>query len=341
MTGTTVFKKAELISEGFLSIDRGLRLPYFLSCSGSGPDAGEYSVAMSFGGHKLKIPVSRDSKGAFSLVSENGRYQILKDSEPFIDNIEILDCGFHAPGQAFFDLNEGCTFDCAFCTVPRSKERGRTGLSDAIIGKAIEGGNEGTVKSISITGGVVSNPRKTIDGMVKTIGRIRKESDLPIGVEPYADDRKQIACLYSSGADEIKINIQSFDEKIFNRICPRWDFETTKNMIDTACDLFGKGRVTSNLIFGLGESDDNVLNGVEVLATKGCIVNLRKLRINKANEDELRKALGSVEKVSAERILRLAEDQKKILQDNGLDPRKLKTMCHPCGCCDIVPFVDI
>jgi molybdenum cofactor biosynthesis enzyme MoaA len=341
MTGTSVFKKAELISEGTLSIEKGLRLPHFLSCSGSGPDAGEYSVAISFEGHKLKIPVSRESKGTFFLTSENGRYRIFKGGETFLDNIEILNCGFHAPEQAFFDLNEGCIFDCAFCSIPRSEERERTGLSDAIDRKAIKGGKEGTVKSISITAGIVSNPRKTIDEMVRIVSRIRKESDLPIGVEPYVDDRKQIGCLYSAGANEIKINVQSFDEKIFKRICPQWDFETTKNMIEAACGIFGKGKVTSNLIFGLGESDENVLNGTEILATKGCIVNLRKLRINRANEDELINVLGSIEKASAERIVHLAESQKKILQNNGLDPRKLKTMCHPCGCCDIVPFVDI
>lgn len=341
MAGTIVFKKAELISEGFLSIEKGLRLPHFLSCSGSGPDAGEYSVAIGFDGHRLKIPVSRGSESTFSLLSENGRYKIFKSGEPFLEDIEILDCGFHAPEQAFFDLDEGCIFDCAFCTIPRPEVRGRTGLRDALVGKAIKGGNEGTVKSISITGGVVSNPRRTIDEMVRIISRIRKESDLPIGVEPYVDERKQIVCLHSAGANEIKVNIHSFDEKIFNKVCPRWDFETTLDMIETACEVFGRGKVTSNLIFGLGESDENVLEGVEALAVKGCIVNLRKLRLNKANGDELRGALESIEKVSAQRILHLAESQKKILEDNGLDPRNLKTMCHPCGCCDIVPFVDI
>jgi biotin synthase-related radical SAM superfamily protein len=341
MTGTMVFKKAELISEGIVCIEKGLKLPYFLSCSGSGPDAGEYSVALSFGGHKLKIPVSRESKGAFALAYENGTYQIFKDGEPFIDNIEILNCGFHAPEQAFLDLNEGCVFDCAFCTISRSKKRERSGLSDAIVEKAIKAGKEGTVKAISITGGVVSNPGKTVNEMVKIITRIRKESDLPIGVEPYVDDRMQIGCLYSAGADEIKINIQSFDERIFKTICPQWDFGTTEDMIEAACDIFGKGRVTSNLIFGLGEDDGNVLRGIDILGAMGCTVNLRKVRVNDANEEELKKALGSIEKVNAERIMHLAENQKKILQDNGLDPRRLKTMCHPCGCCDIVPFVDI
>jgi molybdenum cofactor biosynthesis enzyme MoaA len=336
-----VFKKAELISEGSLSVDKDLRLPHFLSCSGSGPDAGEYSIAIVFDNHRLKLPISRDSKGTFSLVSENGRYKISKEGEPFIDDVEILNCGFHAPEHAFFDLNEGCIFDCAFCTIPRSEERQRPGLSDAIVSKAIKGGKEGTVKSISITGGVVSNPRRTIDEMVKIISLIRKESDLSIGVEPYVDAGNQIGCLYSAGADEIKINIQSFDEEIFKKICPQWDFDTTLSMIETACDTFGKGKASSNLIFGMGEDDESIFEGIETLAAKGCIVNLRKLRVNKANEDELKNALGPIEKASAERILRLARHQKKILQENCLDPRKLKTMCHPCGCCDIVPFVDI
>ena len=32
---------------------------------------------------------------------------------------------------------------------------------------------------------------------------------------------------------------------------------------------------------------------------------------------------------------------KDILEKNGLTTLSFETMCNRCGCCDIVPFVDI
>ncbi|MCK5547557.1 MAG: hypothetical protein KAI64_00975, partial [Thermoplasmata archaeon] len=123
MDASDCFKKAELIAEGTLSISSELRLPHFLSCSSSGPDAGSYSIVASFGDQRLKIPVSRGSKGRFSMIQEKGQYRILKDGKPYIDDVEILPCSFHAPEQAFIDLNEECIFDCAFCADPRLKPK--------------------------------------------------------------------------------------------------------------------------------------------------------------------------------------------------------------------------
>ncbi|RLF29085.1 MAG: biotin synthase, partial [Thermoplasmata archaeon] len=39
--------------------------------------------------------------------------------------------------------------------------------------------------------------------------------------------------------------------------------------------------------------------------------------------------------------LRLAVEQKKVFKKYGLTPETFKTMCHRCGCCDIVPFIDL
>ena len=45
--------------------------------------------------------------------------------------------------------------------------------------------------------------------------------------------------------------------------------------------------------------------------------------------------------IAEERLVRLAQEQKRILEEHGLTTLTFQTMCHSCGCCDIVPFRDV
>jgi biotin synthase-related radical SAM superfamily protein len=105
--------------------------------------------------------------------------------------------------------------------------------------------------------------------------------------------------------------------------------------------VFGKGKVSSNIIIGMGESDRNVIEGVERLAEMGVLATLRPLRLNDLNRREMEAALGHLEPVSEERLVRLALEQKRILEENGLSTLTFDTMCSACTCCDLVPFRDV
>ena len=73
----------------------------------------------------------------------------------------------------------------------------------------------------------------------------------------------------------------------------------------------------------------------------GVAPTLRKIRINEFNKEKIERVVSyKIPKVSANRIIELAVEQKKILEKNGLTTKTFKTMCHKCGCCDIVPFWD-
>ena len=96
--------------------------------------------------------------------------------------------------------------------------------------------------------------------------------------------------------------------------------------------IFGKNRVASNFILGLGESDECVLAGVTRLAEMGVIPILRPI-----SPHPLRKGEVKVERPSAERLLRLAKATRKVLEDHGLRADLAETMCLPCTGCDITP----
>jgi biotin synthase-related radical SAM superfamily protein len=189
---------------------------------------------------------------------------------------------------------------------------------------------------------VVGSPKETTDKMLYIVREVRKAlPDVPIGVEPYVDDLHDVDRFKNAGADEIKLNVESWDGEVFRRVCGELDLEWILSTLERAVAVFGQGRVCSNIIYGLGETDDNVLDGVETLASMGVVATLRPLRVNELNEAALKEALGKIPEIEPERMIRLAEAHKRILEKHGLDTRSFKTMCNACTCCDIVPFRDV
>jgi biotin synthase-related radical SAM superfamily protein len=64
--------------------------------------------------------------------------------------------------------------------------------------------------------------------------------------------------------------------------------------------------------------------------------------VNDYNRKGLSEALNrEPEPVEPDRMLKLAIIQQEILNKYRLKTGEFKTMCHKCGCCDIVPQVDI
>jgi biotin synthase-related radical SAM superfamily protein len=47
------------------------------------------------------------------------------------------------------------------------------------------------------------------------------------------------------------------------------------------------------------------------------------------------------ERLTKERLLKLARMSKKILDKYGLDANDAKTMCLPCLGCDLNPYIDM
>ena len=333
-------KKMEVLIEGTLSVRKDFRPPHAFSTSRSGPDAGHRSLVLEFEGHRLKVPVVRGGESTFALEEKGNSHIVLKNATPFIGEVSIIPCDFHAPAQAFINLEGGCRFDCAFCSLG-----GKKGTASLEPEKASEmilnAWSKGEIESAAITSGVMSSSSETAEKMAEVVKRVRKDASLPLGVEPYLEDIAQVQELHSAGADEMKINIHSWNREIFRKICPGWDFDRTLEMVEEACAVFGKGNVSSNILFGLGESDQDIVGGIEHLASLGCAAVLRKTRVTEDNRRRLLGAVGQIQSVSPERWLALAMRQKEIFERYGMDPGTQKTMCHPCGCCDIVPFKDI
>lgn len=338
---TLVEKKAILLLGGRVRIPAGLDLPFRPSCSTAGPGAGSTGIVLAFNGMRVKKAISREA-GEFELVHHGDGYSLMHQGRTFLEEVEIQPVVFHAPGQAFFNLDNRCIYGCSFCSTPllgEGQEKRHT--PEKVVNSILSAYETEGFDAVAITSGVPDTPEKTLDRILEVVRGVRKALPrISIGVEPYVSSMDQIDALRKAGADEIKINIETYDREIFSRVCPRKDYDQILRSIEHAVVVFGPGHVASNIIIGLGESDENVLFGIENLARLGCVATLRSLRTNDMNRPALAHDIGNVKPVDEERLLRLVNAQMNIFEKYGLSPAGFRTMCHRCGCCDIVPFTD-
>ena len=328
-------KKAELIISGKIVLEKGVIPNFPLSHSTAGPGAGTTGIVLGFGDTRVKLEASRNSDASeFHLVpsEEKGLYSILKNGSLFIDGVKLIPTIMHAPEQAFINLDARCRFGCLFCAShhlknynPISPERWVEHIRKAAMEK--------NLKAIAITSGIPGSVEDNIQDFIRVIERI-KDPGIPIGVEPYVETEEQIVRLKRAGADEIKLNIQSFDREIFKVISPGLNYEHILRMLKKAVEVFGKNRVTSNIIIGFGESDENVIDGVEYLANMGVAAIIRTLHLNPLNRSVLEKVV-DIQPITTERLIKLREAQARIFQKYGIDTQQFRTMCFVCKGCDL------
>ncbi len=337
-----VERKAVLICGGAVKVPRDFRPPFRLSRSTAGPGAGSASLVLAFNGMRVKKAISRE-EGEFELLGGPEGYSLLRNGMPFIDELELRPVLYHAPEQAFFNLGQECVFDCLFCTSRRlGKDFAKDLDLDRMVAMVLEADRKGELKAVAFTSAVVGSVERTVERMVRAVEMVRRALPrVPIGVEPYVSGFEDIDRLHEAGADELKLNIESYDPGIVRAVCPKLELPRQLELLRYGVQVFGRGKVASNILIGLGESDTNVLEGVAELAGMGVVPSIRALKVNPLNRPALEAALGELEPVTPERLLRLNVEAKKILMHHGLSTMTFRTMCHECGCCDLVPFRDL
>lgn len=242
----------------------------------------------------------------------------------------------HCPRQVYITVSERCIYDCKFCPVP--KLQGKIKNIGEILEMIRHGLKDPSLSAISITSGVWKTPQEEaerITGVVKAINKELGDHKIPIGVSIYPTVNSS-ELLKEAGTAEIKYNIETVDPAIFKKVCPGLSQEHIIRSLEHAVGVYGKGYVFSNILIGLGETDETIINGIEMLASNGVIPILRKV-----NPHPLRAGEVSVEKISAERLLKLASETRRILEKHGLHAEQALTGCLPCTGCDITPFRDI
>jgi biotin synthase-related radical SAM superfamily protein len=126
------------------------------------------------------------------------------------------------------------------------------------------------------------------------------------------------------------------DPELFRRFCPDLSLPSVIEALDNAVNIFGRNRVSSNFIIGLGESDEAVRKGIECLVGRCIIPILRPI-----SPHPLRNNVININRPDAARLLRLGGMLRDLLDRQSLDVNKSRTMCLLCTGCDLTPHRDI
>ncbi len=319
--------KAELISIGAIDIDTSLLGR--LTIPTAGPGAGGKAFFFRSGGRRVRLVV--DEGSPLRAVRDNEEIVIMKGNREFVRGT-IEEELIHCPEQAYITMSERCIYDCKFCPVPKLK--GKVKSTEELLGLVEKASRLGTMKGISITSGVEVSPEKEVERAASLVRKLKKYN-VPIGVSVYpTKDSSRI--LKEAGASEIKYNVETMDTKLYEKYCKKPPLDFTLACLKDAVDIFGKNHVYSNFIVGLGETDETIEENFEKLAKMGVIPNIRAVGVHPLRFGEL-----EAERPTAERLLKLVNMARRILDKYGLDARVAKTMCLPCTGCDLNPHIDL
>ncbi len=322
--------KAELVAAGSVNVDESVLSR--ISTSSAGPGTGLKSIFFTSGGHRVRLEINKDSP--LKMSKANGDFVILKEGKELVRG-EIESILAHCPEQAYITLSERCVYDCKFCSVP--KLQGRVKTMEEVANMVEQAQKTGMLKAIALTSGIVESPEAEINRVIEVVQALKK-FNVPVGVSvhPTKDSSQR---LKDAGVVEVKYNVETMDREIFERVCKGRKGLSLDFILESlwgAVKVFGKNRVSTNFIIGLGETDECVRDGVEYLAKMGVIPILRPITIPPLRKGEL-----EATRPSAERLLKLARMTRELLAKYGLRVDVSQTMCLPCTGCDITPYRDV
>ena len=245
---------------------------------------------------------------------------------------QLVDPLLHCPEQAYITVSERCIYDCKFCAVPKLQGGVK---SRQTVRKMVEDARKtGKLHCISLTSGVEESPELEAKRVAEVVSDLLSFG-VPIGVSisPFPGVNQ---ILKDAGADEVKYNLETVDRELFDRICPGISFQEILDALQEAVAVFGRNRVFSNVLVGLGESNETLARGIDMLTEMGVLPVLRA-----AYPHPLRLGEVEINRPSPERLLEMARYLKKKLEENGLDGRLALTGCYRCSGCDLAPGKDL
>ena len=315
--------KARLLEAGSARLS-GEPADEYIAKSTAGPGAGgKGAVFFAMGSHRVKLAVNPTSP--IEIAHRGNGVADLYFGNRQIPG-RLLRPGLHCPDQAFITVTEGCIFSCRYCSVPRLPPRRKT--VDEIMGLVESVRHH--VSAISLTSGVMGSIEEEEAYVCEVIDHLRFFG-LPIGVSIYPADQTPDK-LHALGVAEVKFNIEAATPELFAEMCPGLDYDRLWQVLGRSVELFGKGRVFSNVIIGLGETDAEMEACINRLTSHGVIPVLRPL-------NPVAECAGKP-RPSAERLRHLFAIHSRALTRAGLDTAGALSMCTACTGCDLVPGRD-
>ena len=173
--------------------------------------------------------------------------------------------------------------DCKFCNINATKDA--YGEDEGIgwkypgqIGEAVAAAYKERARHLTVSGGFVAE-RREVEYYLDVADAIKEHTGLDdfngTAIIGAPHDLSIIDKYKEAGYRTIGTNIEIWDKNIFKAICPGKElqcggWEHWVKALEYEVDVFGRGRVKSNIVAGI-EPKDSTLEGIEYLASKGVI----------------------------------------------------------------------
>lgn len=173
-----------------------------------------------------------------------------------------------------------CSANCAFCSQARSSKAPAHMLSrvtwpsfplEDVLAKIMSDDCKGSFKRICIQ--ALNYPGVTSD-LIEIAKRIKAVSDIPVSVSCQPLTECSMKTLAEIGVDRISVALDAASEVLFWKVKGRgmngpYTWRGHMENLSKAVEIFGKGRVTTHLIVGLGETDRELLELIQQLIDMG------------------------------------------------------------------------
>lgn len=226
---------------------------------------------------------------------------------------------------------------CRFCAIEESLRSGATvaAKTPAELAEVAEAAVwlDG-IRQLVLTTGTTAGPDRGARHLARCVRAVLDVvPDLPIGVqcEPPAEIGA-LAALRAAGAAAVGIHVESLDERIRRRWTPgkaRIPIAGYEAAWDEAVSLFGRNRVSTYLLIGLGEDPDDLVAGAARLIDRGVypfVVPFRPLSGTLARRDGIPAPPPSLVRDVTSRVAAL-------LRAAGITGADQRAGCAACGAC--------
>lgn len=350
--------KVELLCEGVrlsAKIDKGRKV-------GAGPAGGRYIVLP--GGFCVNTAFwgAFTEKSPWELTERNGEPFLMRKDDETLEEIPVE----VVPNPNFYSLktsdgvpmwkiallhgtnclattvHQKCVHwkfgkECKFCGIDLSLKSGTTipVKTSKQFREVVEAAaEEGVCNCITLTTGTIATPDRGATLLAEVAREVKSHQKIPVHVqvEPPEND-EYLEMLADAGADTIGVHIETFDRRIRKEVCPGKAETTLEKYYEIwkrSVELFGEEQVSSFLIAGLGEDDENILRGAEELARIGVVPYLVPFRPLVGTEFENKRP------PSSKRMIALYKRVAETLKIYGVNPNKNKAGCVRCGACSAV-----
>ena len=227
---------------------------------------------------------------------------------------------------------------CRFCTIEESLRSGsttRVKRPEQIAEVALAAVRLDNVRQLVMTTGTSNGPDRGARHLARCVTAVKEVlPNLPIQVqiEP-PDDLVWIKRLRAAGVTAIGIHAESLDEEVRREWTPgkaSVPLERYEEAWTEAVTVFGRNRVSTYLLIGLGENPDELVRGAERLINMGVypfVVPYRPLVGALANDDD------GVRAPSHEVVADITDRVGRALRKAGMRGADQGAGCAACGAC--------